>query len=336
MRAAAWNDDNTLDIIDLPRPVPAAGEVLVRVTSAGICGSDLHFYRGQFRGIPGMVPGHEIAGVVESGEGFAPGTPVAVQPTIPCGACAACRRGQTPVCPDLGMLGISRPGGLQEYIAVPEANVFPLPAGLPPSAGSLAEPLAVAVRALNRAALEPGSRVLVLGAGAIGLVSLVAADETAAEVAITARYPHQHLMALSLGASAVHVPGSPELRAWARTNPIDLVIETVGGNADTLAEAVSVVRPGGTVVALGLFTADVPVSARKIVNQEVRLIGSVLYGHESDRSEFGDAVAMLERHAGKLMELQTHSFPLEQANEAFARALDKRMGPIKVSIEVSS
>jgi len=336
MRAAAWNDDNTLDIIDLPPPAAGPGAVLVRVTTAGICGSDLHFYRGQFRGIPGMVPGHEIAGVVESGEGFAPGTPVAVQPTIPCGACPACRRGQAPVCPDLGMLGISRPGGLQEYIAVPAANVFPLPAGLPPSAGSLAEPLAVAVRALNRSGIEPGSRVLVLGAGAIGLVSLLVAGETAAEVAITARYPHQHLMALSLGASAVHVPGSPELRAWARTNPIDLVIETVGGNADTLAEAVSVVRPGGAVVALGLFTADVPVSARKIVNQEVRLIGSVLYGHESGGSEFGDAVAMLERHARKLMELQTHSFPLDQANEAFARALDKRMGPIKVSIEVSS
>lgn len=335
MRAAAWNDSNTLDILDLPRPVPAAGEVLVRVTRAGICGSDLHFYRGQFRGIPGMVPGHEIAGVVESGDGFAPGTPVAILPTLPCGACPACLRGQTPVCPGLTMLGISRPGGLQEFLAVPAVNVFPLPPAAPPALGSLAEPLAVAVRALNRAGLKPGARILVLGAGPIGLVTALLAADTAAEVAITARYPHQHLLALALGANSVHVPGSPELRAWARSNPIDVVIETIGGNADTLAEAVSIVRPGGTGVALGLFTADVPISARKLVNQEVRLIGSVLYGHESGRSEFGDAVASLERHAGALASLQTHSFPLEEVNEAFAHAANKRMGAIKVSIEVS-
>jgi threonine dehydrogenase-like Zn-dependent dehydrogenase len=335
MRAAAWNNANTLDIVERPVPGPAPGEVLVRTGTVGICGSDLHFYRGEFRGLPGMVPGHEIAGFVESGDGFAPGTPVAVQPTIACGACAACLRGQAPTCARLRLMGISTPGGLQEYLAVPAANVFPLPSGVPPELGALAEPLAVAVRAMNRAQIAQGDRVVILGAGTIGLLTLLLAREVANEVAITARYPHQRDLALALGAGAVFEPGSEALASWAKANPVDAVFESVGGSAPTLSEAVDVVRGGGIVLALGVFTSDVSLPARKLVNQEIRLIGSVVYGHESGQPEFGAAVGKLARYARQLEQLRTSTYPLEEANAAFEHALDKRRGAVKISIEVA-
>jgi L-iditol 2-dehydrogenase len=336
MRAAAWNNANTLDVVERPVPVPAAAEVLVRVATVGICGSDLHFYRGEFRGLPGMVPGHEISGFIESGNGFAPGTSVAVQPTIACGACAACLRGQAPTCAQLRLMGISKPGGLQEYLSVPAANVFQLPPGVSPELGALAEPLAVAVRAMNRAKIVQGDRVVVLGAGTIGLLTLLLAREVANEVAITARYPHQRELALALGADAVFEPGSEELASWARSNPVDAVFESVGGSAPTLSEAVNVVRAGGTVLALGVFTSDVTLPARKLVNQEVRLIGSVVYGHESGQPEFGAAVGKLARYARQLDLLRTATYGLEDANAAFEHALDKRRGAVKISIEVTS
>jgi threonine dehydrogenase-like Zn-dependent dehydrogenase len=335
MRAAVWNNANTLDIVERPVPEPASGEVLVRVGTVGICGSDLHFYRGEFRGLPGMVPGHEIAGFVESGDGFAPGTPVAVQPTIACRACAACLRGQAPTCAQLRLMGISKPGGLQEYLAVPAANVFPLPPGVSPELGALAEPLAVAVRAMNRAQIVQGDRVAILGAGTIGLVTLLLARDIANEVVITARYPHQRELALALGADAVFEPGSEEFASWAKSNPVDAVFESVGGTAPTLSEAVNVVRAGGTVLALGVFTSDVDLPARKLVNQEVRLIGSVVYGHESGQPEFGAAVGKLARYAGQLEQLRTATYGLEDANDAFEHALDKRRGAVKISIEVT-
>lgn len=334
MRAAAWNATNTLDIVERPVPEPASGEVLIRGGTIGICGSDLHFYRGEFRGLPGMVPGHEIAGFVESGDGFAPGTPVAVQPTIACHACAACLRGQAPTCAQLRLMGISKPGGLQEYLAVPAANVFPLPPGVSPELGALAEPLAVAVRAMNRARIAQGDRVVVLGAGTIGLLTLLLAREVANEVVITARYPHQRELALAFGADAVFEPGSEELASWAKSNPVDTVFESVGGAAPTLFEAVNLVRAGGTVLALGVFTIDVSLPARKLVNQEIRLIGSVVYGHESGQPEFGAAVGKLARYVPQLEQLRTATYALGEANTAFEHALDKRRGAVKISIEV--
>jgi len=334
MRAMAWNANGRLDGVELLAPVPKDGELLVRPRFVGICGSDLHFFRGNFPAIAGQVPGHEIVGVVEAGGIWPMGTPVAVEPTLSCGECAACRRGQAPTCRRLRLMGIGAPGGMQELLAVPVTNVHPLPAGVGPEIGALAEPLAVCVRALNRAEMPVGARVLVLGSGAIGLLVTLLASSVAGEVAATARYPHQGELARAMGAAQVFEPGSRALLDWARSNPVDLVIETVGGAAPTLAEAVAAVRPGGTVLALGVFTQDMGIPARKLVNQEVRLIGSVVYGHTGHQSEFGAAVGLLERYAPRLEALRSASYPLERANDAFEHALDKSRGAVKVSVEL--
>ena len=327
MRAATWDDDGRLKLTELPTPGPGSGDI-VRPAVVGICGSDLHFFRGEFRAMPGTTPGHEIAGYREDG------TAVAVEPTLSCGQCPSCRRGQAPTCRQLRLMGISAPGGLQEYVTVPAGNVHPLPAGISVDIGALAEPLAVCVRALNRAETPAGARVLVLGSGTIGLLAAMLASGLADEVAVTARYPHQAELATAMGASTVFEPGSPQVLDWARGNPVDLVIETVGGPADTLAEAIQAVRPGGTVVPLGVFTTDVLVPARKLVNQEVRVIGSVVYGHEGHQSEFAAAVGLLPRFVDRLTLLKSATYPLERANDAFEHALDKSRRAVKVSVSV--
>lgn len=332
MKAVTWQSPHTVAVEDRPEPEPAAGEVLVRVASTGICGTDLHLYKGEFQARAGVTPGHEIAGVVVSGEGFAAGTPVAVDPMLSCLGCVDCRNAQSSICQRSTLMGISAHGGMQELLSAPAANVYALPHGLDPLLGSLAEPLAVAVRGIQRAEIPMGARVMILGAGTIGLATALLLRDRVGEVGITARYPHQRELALKLGASAAFEPGSDDAKAWSRARRPDVVIETVGGTADTLVEAFRAVRPGGTILGLGVFTGMTTINGFKFVNEEVRLIGSVMYGRAGSKSEYGVAVDSLARYRAELPLFQTDRFGLDRAGEAFERALDKTAGMVKVSV----
>ncbi len=332
MRAATWTDDNRLTLSDLPAPERGPAETLVRVEACGICGSDLHLYRGELKPFPGSAPGHEIAGTVVESSTFEPGTLVAIEPTLGCGGCGQCRGGAPHRCDSLRLMGMTAPGGLQELVAAPDTHIYPVPGGVDATVASLAEPLAVAVRGINMAELKLGSCVLVLGAGTIGLLSVLLAKRVAAEVAITARYPHQAEIARAFGATQVLEPGSKDLRAWAKEARPDVVIETVGGHADTLAEAVYNVRPGGIVVVLGVFSSRPQIPAFRLVNEEVQLRGAVMYGRSGEGSEFGAAVTLLPELQDQLRAILSTPFPLEQANDAFQTALDKTSGSLKVTV----
>ena len=332
MKAAAWTADRSLAVEDHPEPSPAAGETIVRVLACGICGSDLHFFRGEIPPRPGLVPGHEIAGVVEGGDGLPVGTPVAVEPLMGCGTCVSCRAGQPQLCGRSRGLGMWVPGGMQQLLAVPADYVYGLPERISRETAAMTEPLAVCVRGVHLAATPHGARVLVLGAGTIGLLTAMLLREVALEVAITARYDHQRAAALRLGASAVFEPGSAELKAWNQARPPEVVIETVGGHAGTLSEAIHAVAPGGTVVTLGVFVGDQPIPAYRLVAKEVRLVGSLMYARAGARSEFGMAVDLLPRYRDEIALLQTASFPLARVNEAFETAADKKRATIKVTV----
>ena len=180
MRAAVVDDAGRIGITTLPRPACPTGHVRVRVEACGVCGSDLHAARrGDWR--PGLVPGHEIAGRIEAlGEGVDVGgsglplsreTPVVVEPLATCGDCPDCRAGHDSVCASLVIRGVHAPGGFAESIVVPAARVHPIAPQLEPGVATLIEPLAVALHALDRASGVAGERVLVIGAGAIGLLS---------------------------------------------------------------------------------------------------------------------------------------------------------------------
>lgn len=339
MRAAFCTAARRVEIRDVPAPSAAPDGVVVRVRNCGICGSDLHWYLGEFPP-PSVCPGHEIAGeVVEVGrdvEGIKSGDAVAVEPLVVCRECAYCRTGNYQLCRRFHVLGMSRPGGLAELVAVPAYATYRLPSGMDAELASLTEPTAVCVHGVRLAGVALGDRVLVLGAGTIGLLSVLAARAAgAAEVAITARYAHQADMARQLGATrvfATDATGDRERAAWAADCPVDVVIETVGGSANTINDAIKSVRPAGTVAVLGIFTNPPPCAAALLVIKEVRVVGSLTYGRSGPRTDFDVALQLLSAESSRVRALITHRFGLSAAAEAFATAADKTKGAIKVTI----
>src|SRR5262249_12612723 len=260
MSAAMCRQAGTVVVEEIARPEPGPGDVVVRVRNCGICGSDLHWYHGHMM-IPSVCPGHEIAGeVADVGAGVTAlraGRGVAVEGIASCGSCRYCAAGTYHLCPANGIVGMTIPGGYAEYLRIPARHCFATPAAVPFDVAALSEPLAVAVHGVRVAGLEIGQRVLVLGAGTIGLRAVPGPPGRGAggEVLVRARRPQQKAAAAALGADRVLDERDAEATAEAiQAGPIDLVVETVGGEADTLDQAVFACRPGGTVCVLGAYT----------------------------------------------------------------------------------
>lgn len=339
MRAAFSESARQVGLRDVASRKLGRGEVRVRVRSCGVCGSDLHWFLGNFPPPP-VCPGHEIAGeVVEVTDGASlhVGQRVAVEPLVVCRECTYCRTGDYQLCPHLQILGTSRHGGFAEELAVPSYALFPLPDGLDFEVGALTEPLAVCVHGMRLGRVSLGDRVLVLGAGTIGLLSVLAARAAGAEeVGVTARHPHQAEMAHRLGATHVFGDdsgGRRDLDRWSSGNRVDVVVETVGGTADTIDVAVGAARRGGTVVVLGVFTEPPHCPALALVVKEVRVVGSLTYGRSGTRADFEVAMQLLARTT-VVRELITHRFALEEIQSALETAADKTRGAIKVSVAV--
>lgn len=356
-RAVSTEDPTRWEVEELEVTPPGAGEVLLRVRASGICGSDLHSYRDSSRWLSpeggwqaGHTPGHEVAGevaelgsgVAEMPNGLSVGQRVALQPRPFCGVCEACRGGKTELCRfSPGLFGEQMPGGCSEYLTVPAVNLFPVADDLDFSVAALAEPLAVAVHGhrvaaqLDSSRPTQGERVVVLGAGPIGLMSVFYAAQAGAEVAVTYRYPHQGEAARRLGAAHVFESdgGSEvELRAWAKTNPVDLVMETVGGAAETPELATRVARWGGRVLLLGVPARQVTIPAQVVLMKQLRLAATVFYGYIGMQHDYEITTALLDEHRDVLGSLVTHRVSLDEVAQGYALAADKTSGAIKVSI----
>jgi (R,R)-butanediol dehydrogenase/meso-butanediol dehydrogenase/diacetyl reductase len=338
MEAAFCTQPGQFEMREVERPQPSPTDAVVRVRSCGICGTDLHFFYGTFPP-PHVCPGHEISGeVVEVGAdagALRPGDRVAVEPLVVCRECSYCRTGNYQLCTQFRLLGTMLDGGFAEYIRIPAYALFPLPASVDYEVGALTEPLAVTVHAVRLGHVHLGDRVVVLGAGTIGLLSVVAAKAAGAgDVWITARHPHQAAAAAALGATRVFAGHdvTSELFDAAHQHPVDVAIETVGGDADTLNDAVHVIRPGGTIVVLGLFTTMPVFNAFSALVKEVRLLGSQTYGRHGPRADFDVALQRLAAEPERFRQLITHRFQLAEIGRGFAAAADKRCGSIKVAI----
>jgi threonine dehydrogenase-like Zn-dependent dehydrogenase len=233
-------------------------------------------------------------------------------------------------------MGARAAGGLADYVRVQVQGLYALPPGLPFDLGALTEPLAVAVHGVRLAGITPGDRVLVQGSGVIGLLATLVAQTQGATVMATARYPHQAEAAARFGAARVFPAdgeGSKDLTAFAASEPFDVVLETVGGEADTLVQAPALVRPGGTVGVLGVFFHPPRLNALGLVLNEVRMIGSITYGRAPDGvADFARAVALLEANRALATSLITHRRPLDAIAEAYALADDKSSQALKVTV----
>ncbi|MCP3985897.1 MAG: alcohol dehydrogenase catalytic domain-containing protein [bacterium] len=301
-----------IEVVEIEAP---RGEgVRVRVRAAGICGTDLHLISGPMQ--PTVTLGHEIAGVTDDG------TPVAVEPLSPCLDCPPCRSGQYNLCETGPMIihGVVREGGMADEMLVPERALVPLAHGLDPSNASLVEPLAVAQHGLRLAGQHAGQRVLVVGAGPIGLLAAFAARVGGAEVDVAARHDHQREVAERLGC------GEP-------AGSYDLVVEAAGTESATTA-AVEACRPGGTVALVASYwDGRLNFPAFAMCLKEIRIVPASLYCAHGAMRDIDVAAGLLARHPEVSELLITHRFPLDAAPEAFETAGQRATGAIKVVLE---
>jgi L-iditol 2-dehydrogenase len=285
MQALVWHGPHDITIADVPEPTPVAGEVIVRVSAVGICGSEVEGYLGQSSiRKPPLVMGHELAATVvhdASRDGrFPAGTCITVNPLLTCGRCRTCRRGATNLCLNRQLIGVSRPGGMAELVAVPEESVHILPAGVTPLLGSFTEPLAVAVRASELARPELLDRVAVIGSGSIGLLVLQVIRSLGPSAIDVFDISDERLAAAAtLGATNTfntrdHTGDPRELAAHAQG--YDVVVECVG-RGETRALAARFTAPGGRVVLVGLHDQYTALDFNAVVRHEVQVLGSYVY-----------------------------------------------------------
>jgi L-iditol 2-dehydrogenase len=297
MKALVFRGPGEMPLEDRPDPHPKAGEVVVAVRACGICGSDVHGYAGATgRRRIGVVMGHEAAGeIVEVGPEVAAaaiGQRVVLRSILSCGRCDRCEHGQPNICLERHGLGMHLDGAYADRIVVPEALVVPLPDALSYEDGAIVEPLAVAMHAVNITPFGPMDSVAIVGAGAIGLLTLLAVRRRGAgRILVTDREPHRLALARRLGADeAIDVATEDPVAAIGAATDgrgADAVFEAVG-IAATVAQSVAAARPGGHVTWIGNSAPEVDLPMQQIVTREITIRGA--YGFVD---EFEDAVEAL-------------------------------------------
>jgi threonine dehydrogenase-like Zn-dependent dehydrogenase len=318
MRAAIQTGLSTIDVRDIS--APDQEDALIRVLASGICGSDLHVYH--LRSEPQSLPdGHEVAGEVvrlpPSYTGpISIGDLVAIDTVClgkSCSACTFCLAGQSFHCtardrtPAWG-------GGFAEFIRRRPAGLFRLLPGMSAEQGALVEPLAVGVHAIRWARMAPGATVVIVGAGTIGLTTLLAAQALGAgKVHVLARHAHQAAIATKLGATtAMHAEGANAVTLIKELTDgvgADLVVEAVGGKAEPLELAFQLVRPQGTVAVLGIFPQTVLLDLMKPTVREVWVTFPICYGVIDGRHDFEVAIQIIAADRTIADALVTHRFP---------------------------
>ena len=324
MKALVVHGAGDLRIDDVVQASPAPGQVLVKMTHGGICGSDLHYYRhgavGAFTLREPLVLGHEVVGVVEDDASgtLTRGTPVAIHPASPCGQCPECRAGLRNVCRNARYFGSAASfphtqGGFSEFMVVRDDQIRVLPAGLPLARAVLAEPLAVALHALNRAGGVGAARVLVGGSGPIGVLAAGAAKAAgAAEVWTTDLLTHPLEIASAVGVDRTVRIGTDSLP----DQYFDVAIEASGAPA-AVGPTLAAVRRRGVLVQLGMFPPGPrPAELAALVAKEIDYRGAFRFD-----TEFDESIALLAA-TDALDPAITHTFNFADAVSAMEVAAD--------------
>ena len=343
MKAAFLTGVRSLEIREVPAPrIIRDDDVLVRSRAVGVCGSDLHYYLsdsvGGDRVSYPFIPGHECAGVVEEvGRGVTrvkPGDTVVVEPAVSCGTCDQCRTGRPHTCRKLLFLGHygELTGGMAEFALAPERNCVPLPAKMSVVQGALAEPLSIALYAAGLAGSVRGKAAAILGAGPIGLCAAMALKaEGAGTLFMTDKVEARVKAAGTAGADWAGNPDREDVVAeilGRESIGLDIVFECCGDQA-ALDQAVALLKPGGTLVVVGItLEPRVSFDSSKVRRREIRVQNVRRQNRCLER-----AVGMI--HAGRVKPdfLATHFFKLEEAREAYEMAAERRDGVLKAIVQ---
>lgn len=315
MRALVYEGPRLMNMRTLPVPEPAAGEVLVKIERVGICGSELSGYLGHNSlRKPPLVMGHEFAGTVAvTGEGasrFKPGDRVAVNPLQTCGRCRDCLSGEAQLCPDRKLLGAHLPGAFAEYAVVAESNVYGIPDDLSFELAAMAEPLACAVHLCRLIALQPDDRLLVMGAGPIGLFAVAAARLIGVREVVVADLNADRLrIAAELG--GIPANGDAEIERLKPAEGFEAAVDAVGLQATRL-RCIASARRGARIGLTGLHEADSMLPVNAIIREELKLLGAFAY----DPQDFEQALRWIAEGKVDLLPWTIHR-PLEQGGDSF-------------------
>jgi 2-desacetyl-2-hydroxyethyl bacteriochlorophyllide A dehydrogenase len=335
MKAAYYEGHETIRVGDCLPVEPGAGQVRIRVSHCGICGTDLHIFHGKMDHrvkMPAVI-GHEMSGVIESigdgVEGWRPGDRVSVRPLDPCNDCPACRAGHSHICQRLKFIGIDSPGAMQGLWTVPAHTLHRLPVALTMEQGALVEPIAVACHDVRLGDVRPGEYVVVQGGGPIGALVGLVAQAAGARVLLTEVNPFRVELARGLGLDAVN-PSEVELPALVEEQTggagADVVFEVTGAPAGA-AMMTKLPRTRGRIVMVAIYSEPPKVDLFRFFWRELRLLGARVY----EPQDFDAAIALAAAGRLPLEKLVTNVCPLEEL-EWGMRQLEKGGPVMKVLI----
>ena len=338
MKAVAIKDVKQFEIKEIPEPNPDGKKVIIEVSKTGICGSDIHYW---VNGEPkGLVMGHEFSGVVlDPGDrlDLIKGDRVTALPISPCGKCEACQNGDVQFCPETWNqavgLSVDNPGGLTSKIAVRSDMVIKVPDNIQDEEVAMVEPLAVGLHAAHLGRIAVGDDVLVIGAGIIGLASAeFAKKEGASYVAITETNKARGQKAVDLKVADEYYDATDKdlvSKLMAKTNGgFDVVIECVGNGA-AVNSALTMVKPGGIVVLVGVATDAVPTYTVMAVMKELVVQGAIAYTY----NEFKSCIDLIARKQVDVLKFVDDIVPLERVQEAYERLTSGTDAAVKILVD---
>ena len=340
MKSVVLKNIKNLVVCDAENPPKAGDEVVVKVLKAGICGSDLHYFESFV--IPNLVMGHEFCGeVVYPGcrTDLKVGDRVTALPISPCNTCDACKSKNVQNCKstwsDALGLSLSHPGAFSEYLHVRSDMVIKVPDNVTDEEAAMVEPAAVSLHAVNLAKINENSKVLVVGAGIIGMLSLLFAKKMGAKmVAVSEANEERGNMAvkLNLADKFYDVKKEDTIANMLKDTEggFDVVIECCG-NSPAVTSSIVTVKEGGTIVLVGVSLKPIEVPTALIVTKELKVLGAIAYTYE----EFNDVINMLANKEISLKEFITDTVSLEGVNEAFERLISGKSKDIKILVDPS-
>lgn len=321
MQAVFYEGNRTIRVGECTPVPPGKGQVQLKVSHCGICGTDLHIYHGVMdrRVTFPQIMGHEVSGTVSAvGDGvtdFSIGDAVVVMPLDPCGDCPACRTGHSHICQNLKFLGIDTPGAFQSYWTVPAHTLHRLPNNLSLAHGAMIEPLAVACHDVRLGEVKTGEYVVVLGGGPIGILIALVAKQAGARVLVSEINPFRLELAQQLELDTIN-PLENDLPAYVtdQTNGAgaDVVFEVTasGPGAEVMTQ---LPRTRGRIVIVGIFGQPTPVDLFRFFWRELRLLGARVYEHQ----DFAQAIQLAAAGVIPLDQIITDIRPLSQLETGF-------------------
>lgn len=328
MKAAQILQPGEMNIIDIPCPEPAPDEVLIRVMASGICGTDIHIFRGEYLGGYPVIPGHEFSGTVEAVGSqvtrFAPGDRVAVEPNIACDNCEACLNNRQNFCLNWQAVGVTRPGGMAQFTTAPEKAVFDI-GNLSFEAGAFVEPLSCVLHGLGRLSPDLADRVAILGAGPIGMLLLQGIRaQGASRVTVVDKNTARVNFAAELGADEI-LTSLDELKRDA----YDAVIDATGA-IPVMQRSLDFARPGGKVLLFGVPPAgkDLCIEAFQVFQKGLTILSSFT----SVRNSY-QAISLLRSGRIQVDRLVSHRLPLEDLQHGIEIIENGMEGVKKVQIQ---